>query len=70
MTGYASGYFPTNTNYTRQGFKIYVYNMTIDNETKRIERTKMIDYKKTIASYREAGKTVRFEYLGSYWWNE
>lgn len=70
MTNYTKGFFPRNTNYTRKGFKIYTYNITIDNETKRIERTKMIDYKKTIAYYKELGKTVKFEYLGSYWWNE
>ena len=70
MTNYTTNFYPRNVSYTRKNVKMYTYKITIDGVTKRVERTKMIDYKKTIAYYKSLGKTIKFEYLGSYWWEE
>lgn len=55
----------------RRGFTVYRYELQLDNEVKSIEKPFQIDYKQTIAKYKEMGyNKVWITSKGKYYWSE
>lgn len=56
---------------TRRVFKVYVYDITVNGDTERYESTKQLNYKQTIANYKNAGyEHIYIKLVDTYYWQE